>query len=60
MEGNDQTGRPIWNYAMGTLTSWKGARPDRIIQLNCGEVRALMQVVKQLEHGRTSTTDEQK
>ena len=24
IEGNDQTGRPIWNYATGTLTSWKG------------------------------------
>ena len=24
IEGNDRTGMPIWNYATGTLTSWKG------------------------------------
>ena len=36
-----------------------GAKPDRAIQLNCGEVRT-MQVIKQPEHGRTSTTKEQK
>ena len=22
-EGNDETGGPIWNYATGTLTTWK-------------------------------------
>ena len=31
----------------------KGAEPNRIIQLNCREV----QVIKQPEHGRTSTTE---
>ena len=34
----------------------KGAEPDCIVQLSCGEV----QVMKQPEHGRTSTTEEQK
>ena len=24
IEGNDRTGGPIWNYATGTLKSWKG------------------------------------
>ena len=24
IEGHDLTGRPIWNFATGTLTSWKG------------------------------------
>ena len=40
IEGNDQTGRPIW-------------APMQVI---C----APMQVIKQPEHGRTSTTNEQK
>ena len=39
IEGNDRNGGPIWNYATGSLTCWKGAEPDRVIQLNCGEVR---------------------
>ena len=39
IEGNDRTGGSIWNYATGTLTSWKGAKPDRVIQRDCGEVR---------------------
>ena len=38
IEGKDQTGRPIWNHATGTLTSWKGAEPDCLIQLNYREV----------------------
>ena len=38
IKGNDRTGRPISNYAMGILTSWKGAETDRIIHLNYGEV----------------------
>ena len=45
IEGNNWTGKPIWNYATGTLTSWKGAKPDRIIQLNYGKC-APMQVMK--------------
>ena len=42
IEGNDRTGGPIWNYATGT-----GAKPDRIIQLNSGEVHT---------HGSCKTT----
>ena len=38
IEGNNQTSGPIWNYATGTLTSWKGCQPDCVIHLNCGEV----------------------
>ena len=38
IEGKDQTGRSIWNYATGTLTAWKGAELDCVIQLNCREV----------------------
>ena len=39
IEGNDRTSGSIWNYATGTLTPGKGAKPDRVIQLNYGEVR---------------------
>ena len=54
IEGKDQTSRPIWNHATGTLTSWKGAEPDCLIQLNYGEVKCTtMQVIKQTEHGRS-------
>ena len=59
IEGNDRNGGPIWNYATGSLTCWKGAQPDRVIQLNCGEVRTHASY-KKTEHGRTSTTEEQK
>ena len=38
IEGNDQTRRPIWNYATGTLASWKGCKLDCVIQLNCRKV----------------------
>ena len=37
----------------------KEAKLDRVIQFNCGKC-APMLVVKQPEHGRTSTTEEQK
>ena len=37
----------------------KGAKQDRVIQVNCGKC-APMQVTKQPERGRTSTTVEQK
>ena len=56
---NNQTARPIWNYVTGTLTSWKGAKQNCIIQLNMGKCTP-MQVIKQPEHERTSTTKEQK
>ena len=38
IEGNDQTGRPIWNYPQETRHPGKDAKLDRVIQLNCGEV----------------------
>ena len=38
IEGNDQTGRPIWNYLQETRHPGKDAKLDRVIQLNCGEV----------------------
>ena len=38
IEGNDRTGGPIWKYVTETLTSCKDAKPDRVIQLNCGKV----------------------
>ena len=39
IERNNRTGsRPICDYATGTLTSGKGAKPDRVTQLNHGEV----------------------
>ena len=60
IEGNDRNGGPIWNYARGTLACWKGAETDRVIQLNCGEVRTHANYKKKTEHGRTSTTEEQK
>ena len=37
----------------------KCVKPDHAIQLNCGKCTA-MQVTKQPEQGRTSTTKEQK
>ena len=45
IEGNDRTSGPIWNYATGNLTSWKGAETDRVIQLTTGKC-APMQVIK--------------
>ena len=38
IKGNEQTSGPIWNYAPVTLTSWKGAKLNPVIQLNCGEL----------------------
>ena len=51
IEGNNQIGRPIWNYTTGTLTSWKGAEPDSIIQSTTGKCTP-MQVIKQPEHNK--------
>ena len=59
IEGNNQTGGPIWNYTTGTLTSWKGAEPDSIIQSTAGKCTP-MQVIKQPEHQQTSTNGRQK
>ena len=42
IEQNDRAGRSIWNYATchksPDIWAGKGAKPDHIIQLNCGEV----------------------
>ena len=46
IEGNNQTCGSIWNYATGILTA------DHVIQLNCGDVYASMEVIKQPEHGK--------
>ena len=54
---NDRIGRPIWNYATGT--DGKDDKPDRVIQLNCGEVRTNASY-KATRTWRTSTTEEQK
>ena len=40
IEGDNQIGMPIWNYAKRTVPWHPGkvAKWDRVIQLNCGEV----------------------
>ena len=57
---NNQTDRPIWNHARGTLTSWKGLLNWIALSNSITGKSALVQVIKQPEHGRTSTTEEQK
>ena len=39
IEGNDRTGRPIWSYATGTLTSWKGCQTALRYPTQLREVR---------------------
>ena len=60
-EGNDRTGGPIWNYATG-----KG-RVKEILERVLNQIVlsnstlgnfSPMQVIKQPEHGTTSTTEE--
>ena len=63
IEGCGQTGRTIWNDATGTLTPFTG--PDTVLNrialsISTTGKSAPMQVVKQPEHGRASTTEEQK
>ena len=60
IEGTDQTDRPIWNYATGNLTSWKGCQTKLRYPTQLQGKCTRMQVKKQPEHGRTSTTKEQK
>ena len=38
----------------------KSAEPDHVIQFNCGEVCTHASYIKEREHGRNSTTEEQK
>ena len=53
----------IWNYATGTLANFKG--PDTMLNwmalsISTVEKYAPKQVVKQPEHGKVPTTEEQK
>ena len=60
IEGNNQTKKPIWNYATGTLTSLE--RVLNWITLSNSTVGKCtpMKVIQPPDHGRTSTTKEQK
>ena len=63
IEGHGRTGRTIWNDATGTLIPFKGPETmqNRIaLSISTAGKGAPMQVVKQPEHGRASTTEEQK
>ena len=59
-EGSDQTGGPIWDYVTTTLNILE--RVLNRIALSDSTVGkcAPMQVIKQPEHGGTSTTEEQR
>ena len=63
IERHGRTGRTFWNYATGTLTPSKGPdtmlKPDRVFHSTVKK-RAPMQVVKQPEQWKGSTTEEQK
>ena len=53
-----ETTKPVGQF--GTMPQgWKGAKPDHIIHSSAGKC-APRQVIKQPEHGGTSTTTEQK
>ena len=59
IERHGRTGRTIWNYGTGTLTLSKGL--NRIaLSISTVEKCAPLQVVKQPEQGKASTTKEQK
>ena len=58
IERNDWTGRPFWNYATGTLTPWK--EYQTALSSSTTEKCPPMQIVKQPEYGRASTTKEHK
>ena len=63
IERYGRTGRVIWNYATGNLTPSKGPNTmlNRIVlSISTVETYAPMQVVKQPEHEKGSTTEEQK
>ena len=60
IEGNDHTGRPIWNYATGTPNILESVL-NQIMPSNSTVGKCTpMEVTKQPEQGRTSTTKEQK
>ena len=55
-----ETADPFGNMLQKPWHLAKGAEPDGVIQLTCEEVRNHASYMKQPEHGRTSTTVEQK
>ena len=63
IERHSQTGRTIWNYATDTLTPSKG--PDSVLNeteqsISTAEKCSPIQAGKESEHGKASTTEEQK
>ena len=63
IERHSRTGRTIWNYATGILTPSNG--PDTMLDqialsISTVEKCALMQVIKQPQHGKALTIEEQK
>ena len=63
IERHGRTGRTIWNNATGTLTPPKGQDTilNRVaLSISTVEKCAPMQVVKQPEEWKASTTEEQK
>ena len=61
IEGNDRIDGPIWNYPTGTLTPWKGYSTGLRYPTQLWEkTHPCKLVARQPEHGRASTTEEQK
>ena len=60
IEGNGQTGRPVWNYATGALTSLEGCQTELRYPTQLWGSARPWKLYKQPQHGRTSTTEEQK
>ena len=63
IERHSRTGRTIWNYATDTLTPSKG--PDSVLNqivqsISTAEKCSPIQSGKEPEHGKASTTEEQK
>ena len=55
-----ETADPFGNMLQKPRHLAKGAEPDGVIQLNFEKGRTHASYMKQPEHGRTSTTEEQK
>ena len=60
ISGNNQTGEPIWNYATGTLATLEKVLSWIMLSNSTAGKCAPMRIIKQPEHGRTTTTKEQK
>ena len=58
-QGNDQTSRPIWNYATGTDILERVLNWIAFSNSTAGKCTPML-VIKQQEHETTSTTNEQK